>query len=314
MREARMLQESSLKVLVAVFMRLRLSKWLLGRFVAIALLTCSGVARAELFMAPLVRAEWHVERSLLNCRLRQTVPRYGDAVFETLAGGRRSFQLRTDNNPMVEGAAELTAAAPLWNPRRKPIALGTVTIQAGKVPLRLDDDAADRVLESLRNGLVPQFMRPLQASGDPEASMAWLGLSPVNFLPAYRPYQACVAQLSPVPVEQLQIAVLEFAEIKTELSAGALRRIDQLLRYAQADRTVTGFELMSVSADTPRRLENLEIARVRLEQVTEYLRSRGIDAKQISGDYRGERPGNRRSGQRTVTIRIKRAELPLASN
>lgn len=283
-----------------------------------ALGSVSAIARAERFMAPMAVAEWQVERSLWSCRLRQPVPRFGEAVFETLAGGSRAFTLRSDRNPLQAGVAALTAAAPSWNPLRQSIALGTVTINTGKVPLRLDDAAADRVLDTLHNGLVPQFMRPLHGDNDTsnadEPTMAWLGLSPVNFLPAYRQYQSCVAQLAPVAVEQLQMTVLEFADAQTDLSDSARRRVDLLLRYAQVDRTVTGFELLAASADTPRRLQNLEIARARLEQVTAYLHSRGVDAKRIHGDYRGERPGPSGAKQRSVTIRIKRSEMPVAAN
>ena len=275
----------------------------------------SAAARAELFMAPLARAEWQVERSLLQCQLRQTVPRYGDALFETLAGGKRSFTLRSERNPMREGPAELIAAAPSWNPVRQSVELGIVTINAGTVPLRLDDAVADRLLEALRSGLVPQFMRPLQAdTGGDEPAIAWLGLSPVNFLPAYRQYQLCVAALAPMAVEQLQTTVLEFPLLQTELSDSARRRLDQLLRYAQADRAVTGFELIAISADTQRRLENLDIARQRLDQVTTYLHSRGVDPKRIRGDYHGERSDRRGEGRRSVTIRVQRSAMPIAVN
>lgn len=263
----------------------------------------SGSVQAEFYLAPLGSADWRTERSAVSCRLRQQVPRYGEAVFETVAGGRQSFIMRAKQNPMVGGPARLVAKPPAWNPTRETMELGAIDIGEGSEALRLDDEPASRLLESLDSGLVPEFSRPLQRDS---RVLARLGLSPIDFRPAYREYRDCVGKLLPVSFEQVEHTVLEFDSAKTALSAQAQKKIDALLRYARADRSVIGFDIRAVSADTQRRLENLELAKQRAQQVNEYLLSRGIDAKSISSDYSGERGGQRR----LVTIRIKRSAQP----
>lgn len=258
-------------------------------------------ARAEQFMAPLSRAEWLVEGSPVSCRLKQVVPRYGDAIFEAVAGGQQSFVLRAPKNPLLEGPAAWVAAAPPWNPQRAPVALGSVEVSAGAEALRLGAES-QRLLDSLDSGLSPQFSRPLQARRDVQARVA---LSPLNFRPAYRRYRQCLEGLLPVSYEQIASTTLVFPRERAELTAEAQRKIDTVLRYAQADRSITGFSVLAVSADTPRRLDNLAIARERAEQVQEYLRSRGIAAARIDSEWRGERGGH---SVRTVTIRLRRAE------
>jgi outer membrane protein OmpA-like peptidoglycan-associated protein len=271
------------------------------------ILGAAAPAWAERYVASLGSAEWQLERSPLRCRLRQPVPRYGEAVFETRAGGRQSFTVRARNNPMVEGPSTLIAAAPQWNPNREAVAFGAIDIAAGAEPLRLEGAEPQRLLDSLESGLAPQFSRPLRSDREQQAH---LELSPLNFRPVYREYQNCVQRLLPVSFEQIATTTVAFPSEGTELTASARQQIDTMLRYVRVDRTVTGFALSAVSSDTPRRLENLALAKARAQQVQDYLLSRGAGIDLISSDSRGERPGERRSSanQRTVTIRLSRAK------
>jgi outer membrane protein OmpA-like peptidoglycan-associated protein len=273
------------------------------RILIVSFVLFAAPAWAERFMPPLARAEWNVDRSPISCRLRQPLPRYGEAVFEIRAGGRQSFALRTRQNPMVEGPAALIAAAPLWNPGREMVHLGSYDIAAGSEPLRLEGDESQRLLDSLNDGLAPQFSRPLQADRE---QTALLGLSPLNFRPAYRQYQDCIQHMVPISYEQIANTTVLFPSERAELTPQAQQKIDEMLRYVHADRSVTGFALHAVSSDTPRRLENLQLAKERAQQVHEYLMSRGIAATKISSDYRGER---RNQGDlRSVTIRLRRVD------
>lgn len=252
-------------------------------------------------MAAFDQAQWRVQGSALVCQLTQAVPRFGEAVFETVGGGRQRFLLQAKKNPLVSGPAQLTAAAPSWNPAREPIALGTIEIVDGAKLLRLEAEPAAQLLDSLRVGLVPEFARPLQ---DDASTTATIALSPVNFLPAYRQYSACIAQLLPVTFEQVKTTVVEFAHAQSGLSAAAQKKIDFLLRYSAVDRAVTGFEIRGVSSDNKRLLDNFELAKQRSQQVSDYLMSRGIDAKSIETSYHGERAS--KGQRRFVSIRLKR--------
>lgn len=256
---------------------------------------------AETFVAPIDQAHWRVQRSPLACRLSQTVPRFGEAIFEAAGGGRQRFQLRARKNPLAGGPSQLMAVAPNWNATRKPVTLGSIDIADGGEPLQLDAEPVVKLLDSLNAGLMPMFIRPLAEDSNQSASVA---LSPINFRPAYRQYNECIAQLLPFTFADVQHTVIEFPLEKSELSAAAQKKIDFLLRYIALDRSVTHFEIRGVSNDKERRLENLQLARQRVQQVSEYLMSRGIDAKVIDSSYRGERGG--KAAQRLVSIRLKR--------
>lgn len=292
--EARMLQQE-------VITGHAVPKWVRAQAVGFALFAAS--AWGEHFMAPLARTEWQVERSAISCRLRQPVPRYGDAVFETRAGGSQSFTLRAQQNPMVEGPTAVTAMAPAWNPQREPVDLGTYVIAGGNQPLRLDGSEPQRLLDYLSDGLALKLARPLVTDHREEALLA---LSPLDFRPAYRKYQDCIQRMVPISYEQIVNTTVSFSSERSELSAQAQQKIDRMLRYVQADRAITGFSLQAVSSDTPRRLDNLQLAKARAQQVQEYLMSRGIAEQKITTEYRGERAG--KGDLRSVTIRLRRTD------
>lgn len=275
----------------------RLKYWRMGVLGSLVTL-----AHAESYMATFDQAQWQVQRSPLVCRLTQAVPHFGEAIFEAVGGGRQRFMLRAQKNPLAGGPAKLTAMAPSWNPARAPIALGAIEITDGTEPLQLGGESAAQLLDSLRAGLVPTFARPLLSDTRKTANIA---LSPVNFRPAYRQYHACIEQLLPVTFEQVKNTIIEFARHQQNLSAEAQKKIDLLLRYIAADPSITHFEIRGISSDSGRMLDNLALAKQRTEQVSEYLMSRGIDAKAIESIYHGEH-ATKNNQHRFVSIRLER--------
>ena len=281
-------------------MALSMNFW---RFCLFSLLALLGVGtQAETYMASIDQAHWQVQRSPLACKLSQVVPRFGEATFEAVGGGRQRFLLRSKKNPLIGGPSQLNAVAPQWNASRAPMALGTIDIADGSEPLQLGAEPALKLLDSLNAGLMPMFVRPLSEDSSKAASVA---LSPINFRAAYRQYTECIGQLLPVTFDDIKHTVIEFPFEQSELSASAQKKIDFLLRYIALDRSVTHFEIRGVSSDKQRRLDNLQLAKQRVQQVSEYLMSRGIDATAIESSYSGERSA-KSAQQRLVSIRLKR--------
>jgi outer membrane protein OmpA-like peptidoglycan-associated protein len=268
-------------------------------------LRAQGEAEPADYMAPFDRATWRVEKSALNCRLHQTVPRYGDVVFEAPAGGQQLFYVVVDRNPMQGGPGRWIASAPSWNPDRAEQPLGGVVVGEGRQPILLDEVEAGRLLEVLRDGMVPQLIRPGVADGEPVR----LRLSPVNFQRAYEQYQGCIAQLLPHSFDQMASTPIQFARDRSDLDRAARAHIDLVLRYFAAERRASGraprFDIDVLSDDTYRRVENLELSKLRAQSVVEYLASRGIAAESIVTHHRSVRGGGDLS-RRSVTIRMRR--------
>lgn len=254
-------------------------------------------AAATVYAPSLDSANWQVQQSKLSCRLKQAIPHYGDAVFEARAGGSQRFFLETKRNLMEVGFARLVAKAPFWNPDLSPVSLGPVPVGNGSRPVVLDDALTRELLRTLASGLAPELERP--SSADPEITVS-IGLLPVRFRQAYGQYQDCMGQLLPVSREQVSTTVLAFELEQTGLTTAARGQLDKLLLHAKGEK---GSKLIidALSIDTPRRLENVRLARERADIVGAYLVSNGIDQGRIASSFRGER-GTRR--QAVVTVRL----------
>jgi len=207
---------------------------------------------------------------------------------------------------LVEHAGAATTVPPLGppgygrilNPERTPQQLGSVEVGVGRQPIVLDAEPSQRLLQALRDGLVPELARP--GLSDAEDSVR-LGLSPVNFQRAYAQYDQCVAQLLPFSRAQMVNTSIQFNRDQAELDGAGRKKIDLLLRYIKADRGVVKIDIYALSDDRYRRLENLELAKQRTQRVHDYLVERGVGADSISISYRTERGGKDLS-KRYVTI------------
>jgi outer membrane protein OmpA-like peptidoglycan-associated protein len=271
-------------------------------FLGVVLLAIAGAAHAEVYMAPLDRATWQVEKSPVSCRLHQAVPKYGDVIFETPAGKPQFFYVEVASNPMQSGPATWVATAPSWSPDRAAQRIGSVEVGAGRQPIMLDDVEAQRLLQVLRDGMVPELTRP----GRDDAAPVRLGLSPVHFQRAYAQYEECIAQLLPYSFEQMASTPIPFERDRVDLSAAARQKIDLLLRYIRAERRSPRIHIDVLSDDTFRRVENLELSKLRGQSVNDYLVSRGIGQAAISMRHRSVRGGGDLS-RRSITIRVQRA-------
>lgn len=270
-------------------------------FLSVALLLTAS-AHAELYMAALDRAAWQVEKSPISCRLHQAVPKYGDVIFETPAGKPQFFYVEVAKNPMQSGPATWVATAPSWNPDRAAQRIGSVEVGEGRQPILLDEVEAQRLLQALRDGMVPELARP----GLENATPVRLGLSPVHFQRAYAQYEECIAQLLPHSFEEMVNTLIPFERDRADLGKTARGRIDLLLRYVRAERSPPRIHIDVLSDDSFRRVENLELSKLRAQSVNDYLVSKGIGPDAISMRHRSIRGGGDLS-RRSVTIRLQRA-------
>jgi outer membrane protein OmpA-like peptidoglycan-associated protein len=269
------------------------------------MLPIASAAHAELYMAPLDRAAWQVEKSPVSCKLHQAVPKYGDVIFETPAGKPQFFYVEVARNPMQSGPATWVATAPSWNPDRAAQRIGSVEVGAGRQPILLDEVEAQRLLQALRDGMVPELARPgLDVAPEPVR----LGLSPVHFQRAYAQYEECIAQLLPHSFEEMTNTPIAFERDRADLGAAARKKIDLLLRYVRAERKTPRIHIDVLSDDSFRRVENLELSKLRAQSVNDYLVGKGIDKDAISMRHRSVRGGGDLS-RRSVTIQVQRAQM-----
>ncbi len=283
-----------------------------GGFLLLSLL--SQGAAAITYMAPLDQSSWQVQQSRISCQLRQVIPGFGEAVFEARAGAPARFYLDAKKPLLEAGPTQLIGAAPPWNPQAKALPLGDADVVAGTRVLQLGADQTQQVLLALEQGLAPELTRPglvlapaamdapLTQAGAPTATPTAsdtptapsvepvrIALSPARLKDALAQYRTCTGQLVSVSFEQVTTTVIEFGNQEGNLSAGGRAKLDTLLNYLKADATSLKLSIDAVSADTPRRLDNLALAKQRVQEISDYLTSHGIDVARIDTHYRAER-------------------------
>lgn len=257
-------------------------------------------------------ADWKVDGSPFECRMEQTVPVFGQAVFARRAGERQRFYLLSQQRPAKKGKARLISDRPEWGPSLEPEFIAKVHVYDHGKTVQLKSRLATRLLAELEKGRAPKFE---QVAWYNSKEPIHVRISSVSFREAYQQYQHCLASLLPVNFDQIKRTRLHFQTDKWDIDEATRRRLDNVILYSKTDTDVNAFFVDGHTDNVGKRLYNYDLSKRRAEAVTAYLVSNGIPAEQITTRYHGERypvkknnsPSNRRYNRR-VTIRLERTE------
>lgn len=248
------------------------------------LLIPSGSALAHNYQARVDVAEWHLEPGPLMCRLWQSVPNYGDAVFEIRAGESQTFYVEAYRPVLKPGTAELSIVAPEWRPDLDPRPIGPAPVVPGKRPIVLDEDRANLLLAELEVGMFPSFKHHAWH----EKHNVIADVSAVNFQSAYTGYVSCMASLYPANYDQVRNSLLHFEFDKWRIQGALKERLDLVAGYILLDNAISRVVVHGHTDSDGRRGYNWELSRLRAKAVKEYLEAKGIPADMIEMRYFGE--------------------------
>jgi sodium-type flagellar protein MotY len=270
------------------------------------------------FESVMADATWHLDASQFECRLSQTIPLYGAAVFSRRAGEEQRFYLRQDNRQLAPGEAWVEAQNPLWEERPGSRELGRVDVVEGERPVQLGWRDSQQLMATLQSGKRLVFARPAWYA---ENTQVRIMVEPVSFRPALEGFRRCQASLLPVNYDQIARTALYFQLGQDELPDEELRKLDQLALYVQADEAVARIFIDGHTDAMGLRADNLELSRHRAEWVAQYLLDRGVPENMITVRWHGERypvasnqtPEGRRQNRR-VTLRVDRVDERLSAS
>lgn len=261
-----------------------------------------------------VDTHWTLETSVFECKLFQSVPFYGDAVFYHRSGDPIVFYLSPKHQLMQEGKASLIIEPPEWKPTLASVDLGLVDVRGTKKPVNLNERLAFRMLMGLREGMRPTFARKPWYDNSEDKVM--VSLSSINFQKSFKDYNSCVAQLLPVNFDQISRSVVLYRTKKFELSRKHRQQLNNIISFVNADPSVNGFFIDGHTDEMGERRDNIELSQQRAEGIAQYFVDNGIPVDQITMRYHGERypiAANKsqkgRARNRRVTIRLDRIDL-----
>ncbi len=280
-----------------------------------ALVLAASSVVADTFSSRMDEASWRVSASVFECRMAHEIPYFGAAVFNRRAGELPRFYLRGEARRLMAGEATITAVSPLWRQAPTAESLGTVAVKNGTVPISLDWQSSEKLLAELYQGKEIEIARQPWYDDD---SLLTVKISNINFRGAYDKYLRCLGGLLPVNYDQVERTTVYFSEgAQDGLGARARHKLDNIITYAKADKSVKAFYIDGHTDSNGSRAENLALSRERAELVKSYLANRGVPPEDIALRWHGERypvASNRtakgRSLNRRVTIRLDKTPLP----
>ncbi len=258
--------------------------------------------------------QWQVRQSIFSCQMTRGVHDRGQATFETRAGEDLRFYFSTDRAFRGDMSAHLQARSPLWREHSSESSLGLVTVDAGATPLLLPTSLAEQMIAELFRGYDVVF--ELDSAG-PSVETTELLISMVGFRPAYRAWQACLAQLLPVNFEQVERSAVYFGPNQYEaIDINELDKLRHIILYTKADSRIQRIYVDGHTDSSGFRTANLELAQKRADEVVKYLVDKGVSSKLIVSRWHGERyPAEKndseagRAKNRRVTIRLEKIEI-----
>lgn len=278
------------------------------------------VAHAETFVPRMDQSNWLVNASVFECSLAQDIPFYGEAVFARRAGEKSSFYLKAKSERLQAGEALVKAVQPIWKQSAgAETELARVAVRQGGGVLVLDWGRAEKVLARLHGGQEIEIVRQPWYDTTDQLSIR---ISNINFRAAYDKYLTCLGSLLPVNYDQVERTSIYFRPgVEEMLSAAAKRKLDNILIYAGADKSVVAFYIDGHSDSRGARAENLALSQARAELVKSYLANRGVPPEHIAVRWHGERypvatnrTASGRALNRRVTVRLDKTPLPEAES
>ncbi|NVK73895.1 OmpA family protein [Marinomonas sp. CT5] len=255
-------------------------------------------------------SKWLLSGDIFSCSLTHPVPNYGEGHFIKEAGEPMKFILQPQNEKLGPGQVYIISQAPDWSPGVKPETLEILPYPGYGLTVEVGGKVAERMLTSLDRGRHPVV-----------AGTAWenrretveVGLSNINFAPAYNEFRRCLSSLLPVNYDQIARTAALFPTNGVNLTDRIKARLDLVALYVSSDPSVEYIYIDGHTDSIGSRRENRELSKVRAEKVTSYLLEKGVPAGKIISRYHGERypsttnnTAKGRERNRRVTIRLER--------
>ncbi|MBL4607383.1 MAG: OmpA family protein [Pseudomonadales bacterium] len=241
------------------------------------------IVHAHGYRARVDIADWRLEMSRLECRLWQVVPTYGEAVFSYKAGDEQRFYLKSKKSIESTGKVNVESIPPGWRHSSQRYLASTSNV-LGSMPVRFQDQLANRLLAELEEGMFPSITH----GGWYNGHNITINVSAVNFGDAYRDYVDCVANLLPANFDQLNRSAFLFKTDHYRITPAMAKHIAMIADYVVEDTEVGTIYIDGHTDSIGRRGYNWELSRKRGEAVRKALIKAGVDDSMIAMRYHGE--------------------------
>jgi len=269
------------------------------------LLALPAHAGYQFFKAPVAKSTWKVQATPIICRLRHSIPLYGEAEFVRRAKTDLEFSMHVKQAANRPESARLFSLAPEWKHIAIARDFGSIPVVKGKEPFYLNGTWAKRMAAELEEGMDLQFIYRDWMNGSDEITVT---VMPVNFLKAWGGFQKCEKQLLNIRFADVRKTIIQYGMGKIALDRGTQRRLDQMIHYMKVDSSVRRVRIDGYTDSKGLKRINLVVARRRTNVVRDYFIKHGIDKNKISPHAHNELEGkfsNRTAAGRKKNRRVE---------
>lgn len=256
-----------------------------------ALLTATYVASApqlRQYSAEIENSVWQLTKNTpLECQLQHEIPRFGQAVFSSVAskGLNMAFEIQMLRLPDNYALAEVLSIPPAWRAGEPSKAIANMQLLKqynGELP----KETAWVLLTELEHGFSPSFYFNDWYSPYDKVVAA---INPVQFAAQFTKFNQCIAALLPYSFEDIAFTVLNYESGSDQLSRESSRRLQQIAEYLKYDNDIDYIEIQGYSDSYGGMWMNEQLSIKRAEKVKTFFVSVGLSADKVQVTGFGER-------------------------
>ena len=251
-------------------------------------LSFSSVANVRQYFAQVESSNWQVsESSRIACHLSHDIPGYGNALFTSEASKQLNMMFELDMLmlPKRFDVAAVYSVPPRWMPGQQQKSLDQMTIRTqynGDLP----EATAWSMLSELEKGFWPTIYYQDWYNQYDKVSV---GLNAANFLPAYREFVDCVANLLPYSFDDIAYTVLSYKKNSIELTKYSQRRLGMIADYLKEDNDLELVLLDGYTDSFGGRWNNEQLSIRRANEIRDFFASMGVSPSRIDVTGHGEK-------------------------
>jgi len=271
------------------------------------LVSFSSHASYKTYEAELSESQWVFSGNPLSCQLSHQIPRYGEAVFNRLAGKKQPlhFNLHYKRQPVSQvKVASVESLSPAWLPHRRARAMGQTQIQTGKSIFKSNQVESWKLLNELEDGRFPTFR---YQSFDSIQDQVAVSLSSVGFRQPFDQFLSCLSSLVPFKLHELQRMTLHFDFDKASIRKNYLDKLKALAAYVRYDPSIEVVFISGYTDSKGPRGYNHKLSKKRIAAVQQILSLDGVSAARFKTQPFGEKhpvASNRKAAGRAKNRRV----------
>lgn len=247
-----------------------------------------AVPQLRQYSAAIEESNWRLDKSSpLECQLQHEIPRFGQAVFRSVAskGLNMAFELQMLRLPDHYALAEVISVPPAWRAGEPSKAIASMKLLKqynGELPKQY----AWTLLTELEQGFSPSFY--FNDWNSPYDKIV-AAINPVQFAAQFAEFNQCIAALLPYSFDDIAFTVLNYETGSDQLSRESSRRLQQIAEYLKYDQDIDSVEIQGYSDSYGGRWMNEQLSIKRAEKVKSFFVSAGLSENKVQVVGFGER-------------------------